>query len=105
MINARDLNTYYAMVPLTDKSGNAFGVTIISYEIRRYRDLRNLLDTFAYQVRCTQRIVIPNATPYVPGDVANAADLIFSEYPAVVMNNIACNVQSPSAEIVSYSPR
>lgn len=101
MMNLKDLNTYYEIVPLQDSSNTIFGLAIISYEIKRYRDLRNLVETFAYQVLCTHRIIIPNSTSYTPATSSSR----FTNYPAIVMNKLVCSQSSPSSEIVSYFPR
>jgi hypothetical protein len=104
MMNTRDLYTFHVAQPLsyTPPSSNIVtqvGTTIISYEIRRYRDLRNLDDTLAYRVLCTQRIVIPNKNGYMPGGADVTA---FTDYPAIVTNQI---VVADSPELVGYSPR
>jgi hypothetical protein len=115
MINTRDLYTAHVVHPLTftplnSKESKTIGTTIISYEIRRYRDLRNLDDTLAYRVLCTQRVVIPNSVPYKPGQIniggssGSGGDTAaaFSNYPAIVTNQISL---SGSPELVGYSPR
>lgn len=106
MINPKDLYTFHTVQPLVYKNTTTgipttVGTTVTRYEIRRYRDVRNLADSFAYQILCTQRIVIPNATPYTPGE-ANIT--LFANYPAVVTNQITLEgAQAP--ELVDYSPR
>lgn len=109
MINPKDLHTFHTVQPLvvtnpTTQVKTTVGTTIISYEIRRYRDLRNLADTPAYQVLCTQRIVIPNINGYTPG----SDDIqIFDNYPAVVSNQVSMSGEpsGSSPELVTYSPR
>lgn len=111
MLKLNDLYTYHTVqsleyvVPTTTVTKRV-GTTIISYEIRPYRDVRNLSEALAYQVLCTQRIVIPNQKPYTPGglDVEH-----FHAYPAVVMNQISLTATESGTpthpELVSYSPR
>ncbi|KAF0810918.1 hypothetical protein A167_00405 [Alcanivorax sp. S71-1-4] len=106
MLNRKDFYTFHAAQPLIHKNAatgiaTTIGTTITRYEIRRYRDVRNLADTLAYQVLCTQRIVIPNATAYTPGG-ANVT--LFANYPAVVTNHITL-AGAQAQELVDYSPR
>ncbi len=110
MFNPKDLYTYYVVQPITIKSGGTnpvsttYGFTVISYQVQRYRDVRNLSDNFAYIVMCTQRIVIPNANGYSPSP-NNTDAPTFSSYPAVVINNIVWNSDLAPVEVLSYSPR
>ncbi|MEY4546103.1 MAG: hypothetical protein RL685_2298 [Pseudomonadota bacterium] len=108
-MNLKDLYTYRQVSPLsytnpTTNVSTQYGTAIISYEVRRYPDLRNLGEAFVYKVVCTQRIVIPNQAPYVPGG-ANIAS--FENYPAIA----ACQIGLASApagqtpSLVNYSPR
>ncbi len=103
MIDAKDLYTYQIVEKLTNSDHTVIGTTIISYEIRRYIDVRNLLDSFAYQIFCTQRIIIPCSSTYTPTLNTNA----YLDYPAIVTNNIS--FKSPSKKqvqwIVDYNPR
>lgn len=120
MLNSRDLYTYSdvanIMATNTTQSGSKqsgssastgtqIGVTMISLEIRRYRDLKNLTTTpLAYQILYTQRIVIPNSSAYQPGGQSSNS---FSSYPAILQNTI--NIESPPSSeefhIVSYFPK
>ena len=104
MLDKKDLYTYQILEPINeDTTGLQIGTTIIAYEIRRYIDVRNLVNTFAYQIFCTQRIIIPNQ--YSPGaiDCTNG----FSGYPAIVANSITPNnpPEHQKQWITDYSPR
>lgn len=112
IINLKDLYTYTINIPLTttDHEGNdtTMGTTIISYEIRTYRDIRNLSNALAYQVLCTQRIIIPNATPYVIGAYlrTKTGTTSFDNYPAVISNNITItNTDGDAPVLVKYTPK
>lgn len=77
-----------------------YGTSIIEYEIRRYRDLRNLGDNekqLCYHILCTQRIVFPNSN-YLP-----FATVSTTNYPAMVKNNIS--IKNGAPVLMSYSPR
>jgi hypothetical protein len=105
MLNLNDLYTFHTSQPLIyiNPSTNiktTLGTTIISYEIRQYRNLKNLSEAIAYKVKCTQRVVIPNANPYVPG---SSYVTKFLNYPVAVTNKIT--FPNSSLELVSYSPR
>jgi hypothetical protein len=108
LLNPKDLYTCHAVVPLevvVDKGAaplvkSTIGMTVISYEIRRYTDLRNLKTNGAYQILCTQRVVIPNPKPPAPnGDAPRS----FDDYPAILVSELRF-VDGP-AEILSYFPR
>jgi hypothetical protein len=112
MLNPNDLYTFQVVVPLP--SGGAVGTAIIRYEVHRYRDVMNLTETFAYEVICTQRVVIPNAKPYVPGatDLTGGGLTEFAGYPAVLTSQIAVvqtagqgGQMTPEAQLLDYSPR
>lgn len=107
IINSKDPYTFTVNTPLTvkDSKGNnvTLGTTLISYEIRTYRDIRNLGSTLAYQVLCTQRIIIPNSTPYTIGSQNVTA---FDDYPAVISNNISItNTGGSTPILVKYTPK
>lgn len=109
MIQSRDLYTYQIKATLAptgaaDSAGKPFGTTIITYEIRRYENLKNLKKTFAYHIICTQRIVIPNPAPYQPGP--NDINL-YANYPALFSNQIEFKnpPSGQSLHILTYSPR
>ncbi len=100
MMNSDDLYAFTVTTPL-----NSIGTSIIRYEIRRYRDIRNLGDNLAYQVLCTHRVIIPNQTSYVPGSINTTA---FNSYPAVIANNITIAnavTGAPAPGLINYSPR
>jgi hypothetical protein len=100
MLNPKDLYTYYEIKQIADDTTNtAFGTIYIKYEITRYQDLRNLGTTSSHHIACTQRIVIPNGSPYTPG---GNNPHIFSGYPAIVTSQVTIGGDS---QIVSYSPR
>lgn len=104
MINTKDLYTFNQNVPLVDTTtSTTIGTAIITYEIRRYKDLRNLGNRLAYQIMCTQRIIIPNQTPYIPG----GQDILgFFNYPAIITNNIKIMPADGGVlELIAYSPR
>lgn len=140
MLNSRDLHIYHHVVPLTvvddppeagsaagtaspattsladSPPGNRVGTFEVTYEIRRYNDLRNLRGAVAYYVVCTQRITIPNSTyshpdqPWVPHTDSGG----YQDYPAIVTSRVHIKgpqdsqAESPTVpypEIVSYSPR
>ena len=109
ILNIKDLYTYEIIVPLTVKlkngSEDTVGTTVIHYEIKRYKDVRNLNPslkdtTLAYQILCTQRIIIPNSTPYKIGPSSNQG---FYGYPAAITSFM--NVMVEPIELVNYSPR
>ena len=103
MINIKDFYTYSVTVPIANQDNGRIGTSIIDYEIRRYRDVRNMTDTLAYQVHCKQRIVIPNTTPYQPG--ANI-DQQFLNYSAIVRNEIDVTQEDGiTIEILKYLPK
>ena len=124
MLNSSDLYTWHDVVPIVvtlpakpaaepstaqgqeTPQSTTIGRSYLSYEVRRYSDLRNLRTSLAYQVRCTQRIVIPNSSPYSPG---GDNPKIFKEYPAIVTNRITVDAkpdaEGRSAEVFSYHPR
>ncbi|MGB3827139.1 MAG: hypothetical protein WA962_00015, partial [Ornithinimicrobium sp.] len=62
------------------------GTLEVTYEIRRYNDLRNLRGAVAYHVVCTQRITIPNSRylkldePWLPHTGGSG----YHGYPAIV---------------------
>jgi hypothetical protein len=109
-VNLAGINEKRIIQPLiynTSSSGNPtqYGISIIRYQITRRQDLCNLLNTFSYLVQCTQRIVIPNQTPYEPGG-QNVTG--FSNYPAFVSCSISLNFpgsNSAIGELLSYAPR
>ncbi len=85
------------------------GRMIITYEVRRYIDVRNPSETSpqnrdAYKITCTHRIVIKNGTPY---ELTRQEDNKFMNYPALLSNNITVNLRSGEAELtlLNYSPK
>lgn len=90
--------------PLENEGGSAIGKTIINYEISRYRDVKNLVETNSYIVTCTQRIIIPNENIYElsPG-VVNS----FQDYPALLRTKIKPFAGSHEAtfSLIGYSPK
>jgi len=111
MLDSKDLYIYQIVSELKDKDSSndgstKFGTVIISYEIRRYRDIRNLSEDFTYQVFCTQRIVVPNGKPYSPG-VDSSSNQSFDKYPAILSSQIATKKlpSGTSQWLVDYTPR
>ncbi len=102
MLDTKDLYTYQILKPINDDTGVRIGTTIIAYEIRRYIDVRNLKNTFAYQIFCTQRIIIPGA--YTPGSTDSIATE-YTNYSAIVSNTITPDLSTKQLWIVDYSPR
>ena len=104
MIDPKDLYLNQNVAPLnsTDEhdATTQHGKTVINYEIRRYRDVMNLGNQLAYQVTCTQRVVIPNGIFSVP-----TSDNICANYPAIVTNQIQLSsVPSGKHWIMDYTP-
>lgn len=104
MLIARDVYTQVETDAIVS-NGAPLGQTIIQYEVRAYDDVRNLGDTRSYLVTCTQRLILPNPTPYAPsaGKVSS-----YNDYPGLLSNTIA--VSDPdkhlsSYQVVDYSPR
>ncbi|QPF82758.1 hypothetical protein IC762_23825 [Bradyrhizobium genosp. L] len=86
MLNPRDLNTYAKTAKLQiGGSGSSFGTSIITYEIRRYQDIRNLGNEFAYLLTCKHRVIIPNANNYQVGPTSSTG---YSNYPAAIFNSV-----------------
>lgn len=106
MINTRDLHTFIEEFPLKTEGPHPtiFGTCVVTYEIKRYTDLRNLGDSLKYRVLCTQRIIIPNASQFAlgPQDISG-----FNEYPAAVSNTITVKNTSDglAADLLNYAPR
>ena len=106
MINTRDLHTFIEEFPLKTEGPHPtiFGTCVVTYEIKRYTDLRNLCDALKYRVLCTQRIIIPNASQFAlgPQDISG-----FNEYPAAVSNTITVKNTSDglAADLLNYAPR
>ncbi|MEM7182074.1 MAG: hypothetical protein AAF518_14245 [Spirochaetota bacterium] len=60
-------------------------------------------DKLSYQIKCSQRIIIPNTTPY-PLGAQHITD--FSDYPAILSNTIKItNLNEAVIELVDYKPR
>jgi hypothetical protein len=104
MIKARDLYTAWLSQPIMS-SGQQIGYAIIQYEVRAYTDTRNLGDTKAYIIGCTQRLVVPNPSSYA---VPDGPILEYERYPALLIANTAISDSSQAisnATIVDYFPR
>lgn len=104
MLISRDLHTQVEYVPVVS-SGMTLGETIIQYEIQAYTDTRNLGDTKAYIVTCTQRLMLPNPNVYDPkaGPTTN-----FLNYPGLITNSIRItdpNKVIQSQRLLDYTPR
>ena len=107
ILNIKDLYTYEKIVKLQDGNKDSVGTTVIHYEIKRYKDVRNLNPslkdtTLAYQILCTQRIIIPNSAPYEIGPQISTE---FSDYPAAIANLMNVMADYVTVELVNYSPR
>lgn len=112
MLDSADLYTSWEVFPLSveipdpenqgKKKPLTFGVCHVSYEVRRYSNLRNLGSSGSYQVRCTQRVIIANMN--APAKLlALGSPSGFEDYPAIIINQI--RLDSAKAEIVTYQPR
>lgn len=104
MIILRDLYTQTETVPLSS-SDVTLGQTVIQYEVRSYVDTRNLGRVKSYIVTCTQRLVLPNPSPFGP-----QAETItsFLNYPALLTNQIAISDPNnilQSTLLMDYTPR
>lgn len=107
MLTAKDLYCYTAKNEIVNSKFTPIGETVITYEIHRYRDVRNLANTLTYVVICTQRILIPNAKAYQPGVINNKRNGYFN-YPAAVSNSfqLDCGGSDPHSLILhEFFPR
>lgn len=107
MINAKDLYTYNAIVPIITDNDNQIGVSINQYEVKKYTDLKNLCETNSYVVTCTQRIIIPNKNVY---NLAPEPVYAFDDYPALLTNKISIAQSTNSGTIskqylLKYTPK
>ncbi len=101
MIRKKDLHTFYEVEDIMINSVN-IGTTIISYEVRQYIDVRNLKESRAYQVLCTQRIVIPNGTEF---SLMPQTDNAYNNYPVLLENKVSLNCGNAGLILQSYSPK
>jgi hypothetical protein len=117
MLISKDLYTSKVVTPLslTAVPLQPIGTLTATYEARRYQDVRNLTDKFAYLLTGTFRVIIPNATYNKDGTVdyysaGTQGRICFDNYPAILVNNVQVTYQSAttlkqSAELLQYSPR
>jgi hypothetical protein len=101
MLKESDLYTYAMTKPLMNGSSQ-IGTAYTRYEVRQVTEVRNLSQVKCYHVTCTQRLVIPNQTPFnlTPNTAPNA----FNGYPALLSNQFALTGGS-SVRLLNYSPR
>lgn len=104
MLKLRDLYTQVETQPIVS-SGTTLGESIIQYEVRAYTDTRNLVQTKAYVVTCTQRLMVPNTS----GFAASAGSVgMYNDYPALITASIS--IADPgkviaSQQLLDYFPR
>lgn len=86
------------------KAFTSFGTATIKYELRKYRDVRNLGSAPAYMLVCTQRIVVPGASAYMGGPISTTNYL---NYPAIIVNQIIpqVNINNATAVVKTMFPR
>jgi hypothetical protein len=101
MLKLRDLYTNTITEPITS-AGTTLGLAIIQYEVSLYVDTRNLAETKAFLVTCTQRLIVPNVAGYSP---ATTPVLLYNTYPALLIANITVNAGSNQVALIDYFPR
>ena len=104
MLIPRDVYTQ-VVYPEIEASGIPLGKAIIQYEVRSYFDTRNLTTVKGYLVTCTQRLILPNPTPF---EVPVSQVTSFLKYPGLVSAAIAVSDASHTLEtisLVNYTPR
>lgn len=84
MINLRDLHIAYQSQTLAFNDV-VLGTLALEYEVRAYRDLRNLEETEAYIVTCRQQLVFPGpgATSLGPQNISG-----YHDYPALIVSSL-----------------
>ncbi|RYG85917.1 MAG: hypothetical protein EON59_11195 [Alphaproteobacteria bacterium] len=90
-------------VTLTNVQNVPFGHAVISYQVQRFRDVADLGSRPAYLVTMSQRVVIPNATPYTPGP--NQSDA-YLNYPAILQAGVTITASNgPDIVLRNIFPR
>lgn len=102
MLKLRDLYTYVFYPALKAEGGSTFGSGVVQLEVRLYNDLRNGGSARAFIVTCTERLMIPNRTPYSVGLGSGT----FDDYPALLQSRVALK-DDPSLDVrlIDYSPK
>ena len=98
-------NELYTQTLVEPLSANAvtYGTSYTKYEVRQITDVRNLGYVRAYRITCTQRVVIPNLTPY---SLTPSAVNTFENYPALLSSQFKLDVAAESdLRLITYSPR
>ncbi len=97
MINLRDLHVAYQSQTLAFNDV-VLGTLALEYEVRAYRDLRNLAETEAYIVTCRQQLVFPGpgATSLGPQNISG-----YHDYPALIVSSVtpAAPAGSPAVSL------
>lgn len=99
-----NFNTFEKDVEITNgDGGGSFGRSLTKYTVYRRRDVRNLNHLLGYAVIMQQRIIIPNSTPYKPGQNQN---LSYTNYPAVISNELSIKANNNATiELRNMFPR
>ena len=101
MTSAKDLSTWYELIPITPvNSTTQLGTLLIEYQARRFTDVRNLTVRRGYHITCTQRLIIPNDSinDFGPNTISSYS------YPAMVISEIKLN-GSDAFYLVDYTPK
>jgi len=104
IIKARDLYTQSLNFTIVSDDVT-LGQSTVQYEVRRYVDTRNLTRVSSFVVTCTQRLVLPNANPFLPDGDQIAG---FFGYPALLTNKICLTDPNEIIEtmtLIDYSPK
>jgi hypothetical protein len=105
MLKQRDLYTlaeYHEILSPGDQI--LLGQTVIQYEVRLYKDTRNLTEIKSYIVTCTQRLILPNPAPYSP----SPGQASFINYPALLLNTIGLSDSNniiKNYQLLNYTPK
>jgi hypothetical protein len=104
VIREKDLYSTMLTAPLTWKDG-PLATIYLHCEVRQITDVRNLKEVTAYQITCTQRIVLPSQV-----QIIRVQDPVlgysFTDYPGML--NTSIRLSAPSGlnmRVVDYSPR
>lgn len=97
----RSLHCWFEYLPLEDDKGQ-IGVILNEYEVREFKDVRNLGHARSYVVEATQRLMVPNAaTAFDPKSTSG-----FHNYPICLNASVNATFSgSPASYLESYSPR
>jgi hypothetical protein len=104
MIRESDLYTHTER-HLLCFGGTTFGNVYTQYKVRQVVDVRNLGEVRRYHIACTQRIIIPNQTPFVL--IPSAASQPNVNYPALLRSTFSLTLSWSDGDVhlVNYSPR